>query len=707
MQLSTNIQSLTALRQPTKMGGGQGGQKLVFIYPLLVDAALNKYADLVRDFLSVEFISQIKISNGLNITSKLSKLGTVGIGDNAINPAVEIRKSFNFSVPKITDTKSDNDYELYKYQQKINDFAKLFKQQISINPIYSQYSPVVSTIVADENMLVFPLIVGTKAFPVDSLGIFYILSSSIILDLSLNSLGNFEHIMTFLKNSDLPRFTKYFTDTDKADDKRNKYVFGLNSFSTIRNNNANQNTNKLFKIPSQDNIGRILMNFRKVLNLDEWNAESDHLMNKTSTLSADSVPIIQTATQKRHFENAMASFNAYISESIIPILYGMETILGPTPTHINYQLAVQKFVNAITKNMDRHYIETAEHIRIKLSEMPPQTDENGNPIYNLSSNISDKFDSTQFRINDLKSICRSNVEIADTVKKILYNDLVPNLKINAGTDSESISKFADAIVQSAAKLQSMANTIENWAVSAIPDSMNSSGNFESKLNSIKELFRTKVNEFFEDGGDYAIYDPNVPLQHFNDRYSNFSTFFCNQNQNPTESENKVCSNVLKQVITVIKQAMGDILYFLFIWNFMSYICGYVDEIDIDIEIQKKDVLDFPNYTLIVPIEIFKYLYTYYTSARLKRFLKTNTTNPNDDPELAKSTQQITSTFIPNASTIKMMQILNDRLKVPNIVVIDEHKDEMCYQFMFMSRPNKVKLSALGPYIKSQKDIIVD
>ena len=116
MQLSTNITSLTALRQPTKLGGGQGGQKLVFIYPLLVDASLNKYTDLVRDFLSVEFVSQIKISNGLNITSKLSKLGTVGIGDNAINPAVEIRKSFNFQTPKNDNAKHDNDYELYKYQ---------------------------------------------------------------------------------------------------------------------------------------------------------------------------------------------------------------------------------------------------------------------------------------------------------------------------------------------------------------------------------------------------------------------------------------------------------------------------------------------------------------------------------------------------------------------------------------------------------------
>lgn len=712
MQLSTKISSLTALRQPSKLAGGQNDQKLVFIYPLVVDASLSKYTNLLRDYLSVEFISQIKISNGLNITSKLSKVGTVGIGDKAINPAVEIRKAFNFSIPNLKQNSSDNDYELYKYQQKINKFSELFKRQIEINPLYNQYSPVVSTIVADENALVFPLILGTKAFPIETMGLFYFLSASIVLDLPLNSLGNFEQIVNFLKNTDLSKFTQIFDmDNESASERRQKNIFPPSKFTPYRQTNPNQNIpgfSNLFKLPSQDIINKFAMSFRTLLSLDKWDAESDHLMRNTSRLSADSVPIIQTATQKRQFENAMGSFNSYVSEAVIPILYGLEVILGPTPSHINFQSAVQEFVNSITKNMDRHYIETAEHIRIKLSELPAQVDEDGRPIYNLNTNIDDKFKSVQYKIDDLKSICKSNIEIMSVVKKILYNELIPHLKISSTPDADSISNFADAVVQSAAKLQGMANTIENWAISAVPDA---ESNFESKLNQIKELFRTSTNEFLEGGNQYAIYDRNIPSEYFANRYPNFSSLFCGINRdenNPINPrENQQCKDVLYQTITVIKEAMGDILYFLFIWNFMSYICSYVDEIDIDIEIQRKDVLDFPNYTLVVPIEFFKYLYTFYSSSRLKRLLKMKTGQGQNDPEIAIAIQQSISTFVPNASTVKMIQILNDRLKIPNIMVVDSFKGEMYYQFMYMSKPNRVKLNSLPTYINAQKDIIVD
>ena len=164
-----------------------------------------------------------------------------------------------------------------------------------------------------------------------------------------------------------------------------------------------------------------------------------------------------------------------------------------------------------------------------------------------------------------------------------------------------------------------------------------------------------------------------------------------------------CPNVLKQLMVVLEESIADILYFLYIWNFMSYICSYINEIDIDIKIQKKDVLDFPNYTLVLPINIFKFLYIFYTSNRIKTLMKTN--SPSTNKELADAMFQSSNTFIPNASILKMIEILNDRLKIPNIIVLDEIGDIIYYQFMYMQSPGKSKLNSLESYIAQQQDIL--
>lgn len=703
MQISNNIPSLMALRQPSRLSQGQDNQNLVFLYPILISSTLSKYTEILRDFLSVEFISQIKISNGLNITSKISKPGTIGIGDNSINPALEVRKSINYNLPQISSPKNviNDDYSNFKNQQKLNQFSQFFKKQIEINPRYRPYNPVVTTILADQNYLVFPLIVGTKTYQIDTNILFYILSLAMILDLPLNSTGNLERILTYLDHINLEKFNTIFGYSNKVRDHFRLHG-NFTTPVTLRSTNPNLLNNNTFKFGNlqKNDLGLKTLPFKRVLDFSIWNAESDHLMNQTMNLNMDSVPIIQTATQKRHFEAAMNSFNAYIAETIIPILYGLETILGPTPAHINYHAAVQHLLDSITKNMDRQYIQTADHIRIKLSETPPQVDNEGNPIYNLNTNIQTKFQNTQFKIDDLKDFCQNNTELIDTIKKTIYNELTPHIKHLDMQDPNSLSSFCDSIIQTSSKFKSFANSIESWAVNAIPGN-NQDMNIQNQFDQIKQHFHNAIITFFEtpDDPNYALFDKNIDIQNFTNRYSNFSQIFC-QNNNPQE-----CKRVLIQIMTQFEQAIEDILFFFFIWNFMSYICGYINEVDIDIQIQKKDVLDFPNYTLILPIEIFKFLYAFYTSNRLKEFIKSKSAVPGDVQQLAALSTQSIQTFTPTANLPKIIEILNDRLKIPNIMVIDPFKDELYYQFMYMKKPSRTKIDNLLSYINNQKDIL--
>ena len=699
MQITNNIKALSAIRQPRQLAGGQDGQKLVFIYPMLIASSLSKYTNLFRNFLAIDFITQIKISNGLNITSSISKIGQIGIGDSAINPALEVSNSIPITNNNLINNAFNKDaYELHKKQEKLNKFLKFFKRQIELNPRYSQYLPVVTTVMADDNTdLIFPLIVGTKAFPIDSQLLFYILSSSIILDLPLNTIGNLRSILNYIQNIGIDKFNNILSmDKESISSKKQSLISLQQTSGLLRNISKQNNTDILFKL-EQNKLGMLSASFAKVLDFKNWKVETDHIMTDTTDLNSDSVPIIQTESQRRNFEAAMNSYNSYVSQMIIPILSGIELILGPIPAHINYHKSIKEYIDNITKNIGRNYIETSEHIRIKLSEMPPQVDSDGNPIYTINTNIKEKFKNTEHKIKDLKSFCQNNIELTDFIKQIIYNELLPHVN-NISVDPQAISQFTDAVVNTSSKLTPISNTIESWLLNTIPDAEN---NLKTKLNEIKDLFINKTRDFFESNDGYALYDSNLDRQLFYSRYPNFSQLYCGLNQPGNDPGN--CPNVLKQLMVVLEESIADILYFLYIWNFMSYICSYINEIDIDIKIQKKDVLDFPNYTLVLPINIFKFLYIFYTSNRIKTLMKTN--SPSTNKELADAMFQSSNTFIPNASILKMIEILNDRLKIPNIIVLDEIGDIIYYQFMYMQSPGKSKLNSLESYIAQQQDIL--
>ena len=719
MQASNNVPSLTALRQPSRLSGGQDNQKLVFLYPVLCSNTLSKYSELFRNFLSVEFLSQIKISNGLNITSKLSRVGTIGIGDQSITPELEVRNTASNFLPLFPINSRDNksvydDYsnEFKRQQQLIKQFSTFFLKQISINPKYKPYNPIVSTVTSDENHLVFPIIVGTKKFDLDVRIIFYILSTALAFDLSLDSAANLEHCLNYIKNTDLTKFNNIF-DIDYIQDNRRSFLSGnfrrLPEMLRTDVRTRSDENRKLFRLDDiqHDKLFLQTYPFVKVLKFQDWDAESDHMMSQTMNLNMDAVPIIQTATQRRHFEAAMNSFNSYVSETVIPILYNLETVLGPTPPHINYHSAVQDLLNNVTRNMDQQYMNTANHIRLKLSELPPQIANNGDQLTSRYVKTQTKFTNTQFRIDDIKSFCQNSAKLSDSIKKIINDDLIPTIKKFDPTDPNTVNQFCDVVVQTSSKFQPLSNTIESWAINAIPGSTNNGNgqdtNIQDQFNTIKQHFHNSIINFFEspDDPNYALFDRNLDPNVFLHRYPNFSQIFCGNN-NPHQ-----CQRVFIQVISQIEQSLEDILFFYFIWNFIRYICSYINEVDIDIQIQKKDVLDFPNYTLILPIEIFKFLYVFHTSNRLKAWMRSPGNRPGDTTELATSVAQQLSTFVPNADTKKMIEILNDRLKIPNIIVVDQFKKEVYYQFMYMSKPLKINLDSLTSYIKDQKEILTN
>jgi hypothetical protein len=112
----------------------------------------------------------------------------------------------------------------------------------------------------------------------------------------------------------------------------------------------------------------------------------------------------------------------------------------------------------------------------------------------------------------------------------------------------------------------------------------------------------------------------------------------------------------------------------------------VDVIEVEIESKVNDVFEFPNYTLVIPIEILMGVQAAYVA--------------NNFDELV-SGPDVRAVSTLNENYIKgMFKFLFSRLKVPAIIVVDEKKKEIFYQFMYMSASEKMSFSTLDSFIKS-------
>ena len=152
--------STTGLRQPKNIKDQQF--KLVFIYPMLVDSKLSKYTDLLRSYISTNMLKEIYTSNALNILSMASSISPL-IDENGNIVDVEGGDSDSSRMGEKRLTQQSVRYEV---EQRVKEKTYHIKRLLDVDPQLKQYKPFLEMITLN-NFIDVPVIVGTKAYPVD------------------------------------------------------------------------------------------------------------------------------------------------------------------------------------------------------------------------------------------------------------------------------------------------------------------------------------------------------------------------------------------------------------------------------------------------------------------------------------------------------------------------------------------------------------
>lgn len=696
MQISGS-HSLSSLRQPSSMMGGQQGQRLVFLYPMIFDSSLSNIMNDIRDFLSVDFMTEIKISNVLNITSKATQIGTVGTGNRALNPAQEVRKSlhYSFDLPGTDNNQYVDQISAAAYQDKLNSFLNFIRNQLQYDPRYQKLRPMISNITLQENLINIPLILGTKAYTSQISSLYWILLIAMAYGLSLDNEANLSTIERYLDNMPDNKYVDLLFSTSGR-----QMLMNATNLPTGQFDHLLKHDKRILRTISgklQTEAFKSLRDLRACVNISKWEVETNHMAIDTNRISQTMVPTIPTSTQRIHFEKSMSSFNSYVSNTIVPILHNMEYLLGPTPTHINFQAKFNDFEYNSVESLTSTFIELSNHVTGQIKELVKE--QNGEvPISNA-----DQVRKASEHIKNIMSICQANVDNISEIKKILINELDPIVQLPIRFSTDDVSRFSKGLQTSGTKLSRHSKVIEDW----IRGSLSDPGPFNTHINTIKDRFQKSIANFLygpANQPDHALYDKRIEnrnnINYFLERYQNFVHVICN---NPTGEPSQItCRERLTQFIYQLELSIFQIMYFFYIWNFISYLCGYMKDVDIDIQIQRRDVLEFPNYCLVLPLDIIKLLYSLNTVSNFKNLVSSNASNYDSVLQQLQSEDDI----IVNTDNInRMIQIVNRRLKVPNLIVINKSRNEVYYQFMYMNQPNKLSIPNMKTYVKHQIDIL--
>lgn len=678
---------LNLLGSMSKVGERQSN--LIFVYPLLFDKLLSKKWEMVlRDFQTAQFISQIKISNVLNITQSAVQ----GYGQTAgvpyLNPAEILNQALSNNGQAYNNAlqaqlgavqaqqfsnQNNNRLSNTEYAYKLQELRQFIKHQILTDPIYENLRPAFSIISMENSLIDVPLIIGTKTYKIDSSALYWILFVSLLYNNARGiSLQKFSEIETVISQLPKQRFLEIVTNAGLAP-------------PVTGSGNYDANYNKLRR-DTDISLKKAMEDFKKVaVSLNDF--EQD--LGFSTSISSDAVKyttIMDTSiAEKAEMKSKItAIINQTIVTSVFPMIQSINNLIANPALETNYMARYKILLNNILDNTN------------------PMVDS----FINLYSNRFAEVDSQEAFLKSLESNCKSlqqikSYDLLQRLENIRLNFTTIRNDVNrgAGTNSKVVD-FAEELTRVASSLgaetQTLIAMVQNFTGNSLVGSMYKELSFKVKTDILKYFternaadYNAQADEQREDLGDPIVdTGPDGEASRF------FRSIFNGANNND-----------LKRFLDNSAGALSELVSFLFFYSTFSYFCEFVSVVKGKIELKSKDVIEFPNYTLVIPIEFVTTLYYALAAKNTADLLRSINNSRNNDDFVATNTATSLHEFNLNETVIfRIISAITERLQVKNLIIIDSNKKEIYYKWCYSKRAIKLNESTLFNYIKSQSSI---
>jgi hypothetical protein len=731
---------LQSIRQPDDDKLNEGD--LVFIYPIVMDATLEKkYGNLVRDFITVAFVNRIKQSNVLNVISDAVSPGTVKSGGGEINPAQLLKQHLGrapvdeVQPDDVLNSAGIDSQKKYDYSEALVQLREYVKDQIKNDSQYSQLRPVISQVMAN-NLIPIPLIIGTNMMKIHNSALFWILFIAAGQKIPLDRASSLDKIKPFLRQIPEDNYEKFMVEKD------------INPKSMDTPRKLHQLINNIW-----DGTDRATSRFHIVLDERKWNEEVG--VNSFTAKLTTAMHNTQTS-QGAMTRRASTAFKNFIGNEIVGILQSITHAIIPE-TEVDISSKLTKFVDTST-NVRAHYDTIYDYV-IGGSSSIDEVEE----LIKVSTDICKE--NKEINVNKIMSQLSSlHFGMRGTSRQKGFG-LFSNKEVQGG---ELLADFTEDIVSIGATLASFSKKLEEYirelgGEQAVGELSNYKKSFRTDIenyfqggwkagNSITAGDDTVPMDLVRTPGG----DPGT-INLFNSK--RFKVLTGQIKIDPTsgiESPGNNLSNAQQEKFEEnMYNSLTEIMHFLSVFCFMSFFCDYLREIETEVTVQKRDAVSFPNYVLVTKLEYITRIYwalatrnfqnemtaekeeeeeREFKNSRKYKMINANidrekeklkTVKAGDDylkgrinKEILKLEDELKKERTPKVGTeteqfrissmsdvTKQINLIKERLKIPNIVVIDEKNRKIYTRLMYMPRVMNYDLATLDSYVKSQKETL--
>jgi len=725
---NTNSSVLQNIRQPTRLNESNS---LVFVYPFIIDKSLElKYGTLLRNFFSTQFMSQIKTSNVLNIVSTASKHSiTNNQLEKIANPAEMMAQNDALSLlTRTPTTNSDspytdyrNDIHRHEYQQKIDQFKDYIYNQVRLDPRFSDVNPLISSITI-ENLIDIPLIIGTKSSGIQPIPLFWILffaTGQYREDFDTDTFLTPNHRrpgedvnLAFTRSIRMDRpqsfeYIKRFTKLMNNASFRFKYENFLEKIQTIPGKSVPSNRVSKLMHGIDTEMDKALKVFTRATNEQQYSEEVGFSQNASVSINNAYLDSSDLSTSTKI--KAQNLFTSFVANYLVPIVKSAATTLI-TVDEIN----IVKYITELTDNLLQSFMEKYSILDMEIKSI-------------LVNRIDDTSTDTAItQLGSIEKMCQANAQIAVLPIFSKLRTISFTLTSNQRND---IIKFIDDLMEVSSQLNVYKKGILSNLVSIAQANGRVSQELTRSFNTYQEEDKSIAVIFYKfftannDHGAIAQRGPNPGDPYLTN--NRLIQFLGNQNLD------------IERYLQQISYALGSICSFMAYYTFFSYLCEFLGEIKAKVDVQKKDALDFPNYCLVFRKEVIESLYgalasiNYKKEAEIEEFdeeearnnapgiyntaKKTYTTHSDwikrklkipTDPVKTKPINHFTNFKINETDIMQMIRVLNNRLNIPNLIVVDEKANTVYYKWMYSgSYVGKLTSTTIQNYVQQQKEIL--
>lgn len=706
--------------------------KLVFIYPMLFDKKLQgKYESTLRNFIAVSMLKEIFVSNALNIVAMASKDYSL-TDENGKNTDVgTMVRSYNMGFPggsqkgysERTSSPSPP-FDNYELQRKIQEKTAIIKKYMVNDPRVKKLNPYVEIITLD-NLIDVPVVVGTKAFGIDSLTLAYILTAAIGLKKPIGSAqgwSNIQYVFNVIKNLKneeawtlLNNMVEKKKETVKerilnwldpdhpkigqAFDKTYRTVAGgIERHITSRIRTIQKFHKKWVdpRVPSRTPLSRKGMPSEKEFfkgdakgtvygeNPDKPQEVLSPIPRSTF-VPQEGMDILKVV--KSNLKEAELFFKFMLDDELLRTQFGLERSPGQISTAIKRvsnqanelkDLTVHNFLNYIGGNAE-YMIRSFFNILFPHEtniDYPSTKQENLD--MNLINNIDEVTEQIFRAVEGTFAEEGLDTNRAKKMKKICAGSLERMLsKIEAksallaryaiGTPlfgPEEFARFTDVAMSIGGDFDSIAESVQYQLTTII-------NNVGPIFSMADYTIQTAVDSFFT-----AI------VTRYGATYAN-SSLMRNKDSdgNPLMFRKSDISDYINSAMSHTTSMISGLYYV----SVAGSVCQYVNYLDVEIETVKNDALDLPNYTLVVPVETIAMIHAAVVAKSWRGLVG----------EGKEEATDLTDNYVKG-----IVKFINKRLEIPNLIVIDSQRGQVYYKLQYMTAVNKSNLRTFETYVKN-------